>query len=272
MIKATALLFCALAPLSAQPEKTAWDVLNQSLAEKNPDRRRQAVTAIGSIGRTPEAVRLVEFALKDPDSLVRQTAAAELGEMKSAASIPVLKTTLDDPAGEVAFAAARSLWQIGDKSGRGLIEDVMTGQEKAAESFMNSQIREAKRKLHDPKALALFGAKEASSVLLGPFNLGIIAAEGAFKDGSAAGRVLATVLLSEDCDAETIRLLEWTYQNDKNWVVKAAAAKALGKCGSPGSVPRLEQGLADSQEAIKDMSAGSIIRITLKSEGKTTAE
>jgi HEAT repeat protein len=266
--KTTTLLLAAVAALTAQPDKTAWDVLKLSLSEKNPDKRRQAVTSIGSIGVTPDTVRLVELALKDPDSLVRQTAAAELGQMKSRASIAILKTELDDPAGEVAFAAAEALWEMGDRSGRGLLEDVMTGQAKAAEGFMSREMRDAKRKIHDPKALAVLGLKEASGVLLGPFNLGIVAAEQAFKDGSTAGRTLSTALLAEDCDAETIRLLEWTYGNDKSWVVKAASAKALGKCGNVDSVPRLEQGLSDSQEAVKDMSAASIVRISMKSEGK----
>jgi HEAT repeat protein len=37
-----------------------------------------------------EAIQLVEGALRDPDSLVRQTAAAELGQMKAREAIPSL--------------------------------------------------------------------------------------------------------------------------------------------------------------------------------------
>jgi hypothetical protein len=83
------------------------------------------VTAIASIGRTPDAVRLVRQTLKDTDSKVRQTS-----------------------------AAAKALRDLGDKSG----------------------------------------------ALLGPFNLGSVASEGAFKDGSATRRTLASALLAEDCD------------------------------------------------------------------------
>src|SRR5689334_1281674 len=102
--------------LIAQPDKTAWELLRQGLTDRNPETRRQAVTAAGSIGaNVPDAVKLVEDGLKDMDSLVRQTAAAELGEMKSRQSIPVLKTTLEDASAEVAFAAAKSLWDMEDK-------------------------------------------------------------------------------------------------------------------------------------------------------------
>jgi len=116
--------------LWAQPDKTAWDLLGKGAADKSPEKRRQAITAIASIGLAPEAVRLLEQALHDQDASIRQMAAAGLGEMKAKQSIPALKTVLEDSNGEVAFAAAKALWEVGDHSGRGLIEDVFTGARK----------------------------------------------------------------------------------------------------------------------------------------------
>lgn len=258
------ILFLIAGPVFAQPEKTAWEVLKQGLAEKNVDKHRQALTATGSIGTAPDALQLVEQALKDMDPLIRQTAAAELGQMKAKESIPALQAAMDDSDGQVAFAAAKALWDMGDKSGRGLIEDVLTGDEKTSNGLVSGAMRDAKRKMHDPRALALMGIKEASGALLGPFNIGIIAAEQAFKDGSAGGRTLAVALLTDDCDPLTIRLLDWSFTNDKNWAVKAAAAKGLGKCGTPEAIPKLETALSDSHEAVKTMSAAAIIRLTLK--------
>ena len=246
----------------AQPEKTAWDVLKPGLTDKNPDKRRQAVTAAGSIGLVPEAIQKVEEALHDIDPLVRQTAAAELAEMKSTQSIPALKTEIDDPSGEVAFAAAKALWDLGDVSGRELIEDVLTGEQKTSEGMVTGAVRDAKRKIHDPKALAAMGFKEASGALLGPFNMGLVAAEQALKDGSAGARALAVGLLAKKCDPATRQLLEWSFTYDKNWAVKAASAKGLGQCGNSESIPKLEQGLSDSHEGVKDMSAAAIIRLS----------
>jgi len=57
-----------------------------------------------------------------------------------------------------------------------------------------------------------------------------------------------------------------TYGNDKYWAVKAGVSKALGICGNAGSIARLEQGLFDSREAVKDISAASIVRISLRLE------
>ena len=123
-------------------------------------------------------------------------------------------------------------------------------------------MRDAKRKMHDPKALATMGFKEASGALLGPFNIGIVAAEQAMKDGGGGPRALSATMLSQDCDAETIRLLAYSATSDKNWAVRAASAKALGVCGNDVAIPKLEQNLADGHDAVKFMSAAAIIRLS----------
>lgn len=250
--------------ISAQPEKTAWEVLKPGLVETNPLDRRQAVTATGSIGLDPEAIRLVEAALKDSDPLIRATAAAELGEMKSRQSFPALKAALDDPAGEVGFAAAKSLWDMGDKTGRGFIEDVVSGQQPATDGGVKGALRRADRLRYDPKKMAIIGLKSASGALLGPFNIGVLATEQVFKNGAVAARMEALSLLAEECDAETFKLLEAAAVGDKTWAEKAAAAKALGRCGNPDAIPVLEQNLSNSNAAVKFMSAAAIIRLSRK--------
>ena len=258
-------LLLPVACLMAQPERTAWEVLKPAITDNNPLIRRQAVTATGSIGLDPEAIRLVESAMKsDSDPLIRATAAAELGEMKSRQSFPALKAALDDSAGEVGFAAATSLWDMGDKTGRGFIEDVVAGQQKATDGGVKGAVRRADRLRHDPKAMTILGLKSASGALLGPFNIGVIATEQVFKNGAVAARMQALNLLAEDCDAQTFKILETAATDDKTWAERAAAAKALGKCGRREAVPTLERNLADSNAAVKFMSAAAIIRLSAR--------
>jgi len=197
--------------LWAQPDKTAWDLLNKGMLEKSPEKRRQAISAIASIGLHPEAVRLLEQALHDQDASIRQVAAAELGQMKAQHSIPALKTALDDSNSDVAFAAAKALWELGDRSGRGLIEDVFTG---------------------------------------------------ARRNSTADQRIASAMLLAEDCDARTLRLLEQMAVEGKNWTTKAAAAKALGRCGNQNAIPKLELDLSDAQDAVRFLAAAAIIRLS----------
>jgi HEAT repeat protein len=262
MMRLTIALLISATWLFAQPEKTAWDVLKPGLVDTNPLTRRQAVTATGSIGLNPEAIRLVEAALKDHDSLIRATAAAELGEMKSRESFPVLKAALDDPAGEVGYAAAKALWDMGDKTGRGFIEDVVAGQQTATDGGVKGALHRANRLRYDPKAMAVLGAKSASGALLGPFNIGVLAAEQVFKNGAVAVRMQALNLLAEECDAQTFKLLESAATDDKTWAEKATAAKALGRCGNPEAIPKLEQNLAEGNSAVRFMSAAAIIRLS----------
>ncbi len=261
--KIVLLVFLPAACLLAQPEKSAWDVLKPGLVDTNPLNRRQAVTATGSIGLDPEAIRQVEWAMhRDSDPLIRATAAAELGEMKSRSSIPALRAALDDPAGEVGFAAAQALWDMGDKTGRGFIEDVVAGQQNATDGGVKGALRRADRLRYDPKKMAIIGAKSASGALLGPFNIGVIAAEQVFKNGAVAVRMQALNLLAEECDAQTFKLLETAATDDKTWAEKAAAAKALGRCGNPDAIPKLEENLSNSNAAVRFMSAGAIIRLS----------
>jgi len=258
-----ALLLVPLACLVAQPEKSAWDVLKPGLVDTNPLNRRQAVTATGSIGLDPEAIRQVEWALqRDTDPLIRATAAAELAEMKSRQSFPALKAALDDPAGEVGFAAAKALWDMGDKTGRGFIEDVVAGQQVATDGGVKGALRRADRLRYDPKQMAIIGAKSATGALLGPFNIGVIAAEQVFKNGAVAVRMQALNLLAQECDAQTFKLLQAAATDDKTWAEKAAAAKALGRCGNPDAIPRLEENLSNSNAAVRFMSAAAIIRLS----------
>jgi hypothetical protein len=123
-------------------------------------------------------------------------------------------------------------------------------------------MRRANRLRYDPKVMAVLGAKEASGALLGPFNIGVIAAEQVFKNGAVAVRMQALNLLAEECDAPTFKLLEEATTDDKTWAEKAAAAKALGRCGNPEAIPKLERNLSDSNAALRFMSAAAIIRLS----------
>jgi HEAT repeat protein len=197
--------------LWAQPDKTAWDLLNKGMLDKSVEKRRLAITAIASVGLNDEAVRLLELALHDQDPSIRQMGAAALGEISAKQSIPALKTALEDSNNEVAFTAAKALWQLGDRSGRVVIEDVFTGTRK---NFTVDQ------------------------------------------------RTAAAVLLGEDCDAATLRLMEQMVVDAKNWTTKAAAAKGLGRCGKRDAIPKLELDLSDANDAVRFLAAAAIIRLS----------
>jgi len=241
------------------PSGAAWTVLDKGLGDSNPDKRRQAITAAGSIGPTPAVLKIVAHGLQDKDTLVRQTAAAELGEMKSPDAIPYLKTALDDCT-EVSFTAAASLWKLGDKDGRYIFQGVLEGALHNSPGMVQGAVRDAKEKLRNPKTLAMMGVEEAGGALLGPASMGIVVAKDALKDSGSSGRVMAAKYLGEDPDPDALTQLERAL-DDKNWAVRAAVIKALGQRGNAATIPKLQALLSDTHPAVAYMAAASIIRL-----------
>jgi HEAT repeat protein len=238
----------------------AWETLNKGLASGDPEHRKQAIAALGTLGPAPEAVVLVEKALQDKHTLVRQAAAATLGDMGARDAIPYLKTALDDNP-EVSFTAAKALWDLGDQSGRWIFQQVLEGERKDTPGPVKDAIRKAKHKMHTPSQLALMGFKEATGQFLGPASMSINVAQQVMKDGGAPGRTAAAGILGKDSDPYALTLLEWALA-DKSWAVRAAVAKALGTRGNRDTVPKLMPLLSDDHHLVRVMAAASIVKLS----------
>ena len=177
----------ALSPTAAS--RKAWKCLNDGLAEKNYDRRAQAIAALGTIGLQHGAISLIEGGLNDKDAPVRQTAAEVLGTLKSRSSIPKLQAALDDNSAVVSFAAAQALWTMGDKSGQDLFFEVLDGDRNVSTGMVRGGLQQVHEKFHDPTALAELGAEQAAGAFLGPAGFGVTAAIELAKDkGAPAAR------------------------------------------------------------------------------------
>jgi HEAT repeat protein len=56
-----------------------------------------------------------------------------------------------------------------------------------------------------------------------------------------------------------------------NNLVRAAAAKALGRCGNVTTIDRLVRLLAENSDAVRYMAAASIVRLTIEKVPKPAA-
>ncbi len=257
--------------LTGPPNVAAWDTLNKGVDDGDSEHRKKAIAAAGTVGPDKQAVELVSRGLKDKDLLVRQTAAATLGEMKSPDAIPHLRAALDDSP-EVSFTAAKSLWKLGEQdSTREFFQEVLEGERKDTPTRMQSASRMAKKKLR-PGSLALMGVKEATGVMFGPASYGITAVQELIKEGKkdsgTPGRAVAAEILGKDSDPYALTLLEWALADD-SWAVRVAVSKALGERGNIESIPKLMPLLSDEHHAVRYMAAASIVRLNLK--GQTRA-
>jgi HEAT repeat protein len=245
--------------------RVAWLTLNQGFAEGDANHRKQAIEAAGSVGAVPEAVKLVAKGLEDKEVFNRQTAAATLGQMGSQDAIPYLKNALEDKP-EVAFTAARALWNLGDTTGRTIFQEVLQGDRPDGPTKMQKMMKDAKKRLK-PEQLALMGVSEVSG-MLGPAGIAVEAATEAMKEvkgvsGGIPGRALAAEVLGKDSDPYALTLLEWSL-GDNNWAVRVAVCKALGERGNDGTIAKLQPMLNDDHQAVRYMAAASMVKLSLK--------
>jgi HEAT repeat protein len=181
--------------------------------------------------------------------------------MKSRGSIPKLRAALDDRSAVVSFAAAQALWSMGDHSGENIFEEVSEGDRKVSASMIQQGMQKAHEELHDPTALAELGAVQAAGAFLGPGGFGVEVALEMAKDSAAPARAMSVRLLGDDSSAQAHDYLQAALE-DKSWLVRAAAAEALGTQGAMKDVELLRPLLKDPQKQVRYRAAAAIIRIT----------
>ena len=212
---------------------TAWSLLTSALADtKHTDRRIQALAAIGTLGASPRAEKMIADAFKDPDLDVRTAAILAAGESKNRNLTTPLRRMLDDKEPQVAFSAATTLWKMGDHSGEDILMAVVDGERKPGATLVNGAMHTANEDLHNPSTLAKIGALQGASMLLGPFGFGITAYEYIRKNGGDSSRVNALEAISQE-KTEPIRKELVAALGDKDPGVRAAAAKALASYHLP---------------------------------------
>ncbi|MGH9774666.1 MAG: HEAT repeat domain-containing protein [Candidatus Acidiferrales bacterium] len=243
------------------PVTTAWQLLTTAAHSHKASERTDALSALATMGPNDRAIELVEFSLDNKDSALRGAAVRALGEMKARQAIPRLREMLGDRSPAVDFEAAKALWSMGDASGKDLFFEILAGDRKVSPGVVGSEMADARKKLHDPKALAMIGINQGAGAFLGPFAMGITVAEALSKDNSSPARVIVAQILSSDRNPATEEQLAEAL-TDKSWVVRAAAARALGNCERREMIAKLAPLLMDDKEPVRLMAAASIIRLS----------
>lgn len=252
---------------SLLPQKQAWTILSDGVADRHAEKRQAALIALSTLGPSERALHLVFSDLGDKDPGVRQTAVTALGEMNSRRAIPALKQSLEDDSAAVRFAAAKALWKMGDHSGRDLIEQILAKQSTTSDGILRESLTDANKKLHSPGDLAKVGLTEATGAFLGPFSYGVVVAEELAKDKGAPTRAASASLLASDHTAKSVRALQDAMQDD-NAAVRIAAAKAMGNHPCKQVLPDLKF-LFDDKDPVKYMAAASLIRVESKLQSKS---
>lgn len=241
---------------------TARSWLIAGASSDNVADRSNTISALTILKNDPEAIGLIESGLEDRDVTIRVLAVTSLGSMKARMAIPRLRKALDDDSAQVDFAAAQALWGMGDQSGRDVLYQVLDGSRKTGPGVIQGKINDAKQTIHNPKKLAMMGVNQASGALLGPFSIGVYFVEDYAKHSSSPVQAVCAKLLASDPSERTLAELIDAL-GDNSWVVRAAAARALGEIDRPEALPGLKTVLeTDDQSAAQFAAAAAIVRIT----------
>jgi HEAT repeat protein len=260
---------------NADPETTAWEMLKTALSDsstKARPARLNAVNALGTLGNFEQAQKLLRDSAKDTDRYLRLAAVAAMGASKAETFLPDLRTALNDSAPEVSFAAAVGLWKMHDHTGENILYAVLAGDRKVNQGAVGSGLHEADQDLHTPSKLAEIGGEQAVYALLGPVGFGLDAYRWSKKGGNAnSARVLTATLLSEDTSS-TITLEQFVDAlQDRDYRVRAAAARALGDYRGKQVTDALQNVFADPKPSVRLMAAASFIRASSPAPEKQKA-
>lgn len=257
------------------PETVSRNLLEKALKDKNPYTRKNAVIALSLTGAVDPFPSELETMLGDKDVEVRLAAVASLTDLKNGRTVVALHRALKDAVPEVEFAAARSLWNLGDPDGKAALLSVLSGETKTASGFFAKQTRDTLRLMHTPKGMFLFAVKTGSAVAPVPgLGAGVSSMQALLSDPSVSGRATAALLLGTDKDDQTLQALRDAI-TDKDWSVRAAVAHSLALRDDPTLEGDLKPLLSDKSDPVRLRAAAGYLRleeIKSKPELKSTPQ
>ena len=237
----------------------AWTMLSDSVADqRHADVRVQGLAALGLLGSNPRSLRLIESAMTDHDVDVRTAAVLAAGQTRAPSTTSAMRRMLDDSEPQVAYAAALTLWKMGDRSGEDILMAVVDGERRTSATLVSGTEHTVNKDLHSPSTLARIGALQGASMLLGPFGIGLTAYEYIRKNGGDSARVTAIEQLSQE-KTEPLRKQFIAALNDKDLGVRAAAAKALSTYRQPDTSAAIATLFADSKVPVRLTAAAAYL-------------
>lgn len=248
---------------AAQPsiQNHARAILEESLKDKNPDMRKQAVQALGLVGPREPYLSELEGMLEDKDVEVRLATITSLVDLKNKRTVPTLRKALDSDVPEVSFAAAKALWSLNEPDGREGLISVLSGEVKTSSGFLTKQKREALRMFHTPKTMFLFALHQGAGFAPVPgLGTGVSSLQGILSDPSVSGRATTALLLSTSKDPRVLQALRDAL-SDKDASVRAAAVHAMALRNDPALEPDLVPLMEDKKESVRDRAAAGCLRL-----------
>lgn len=244
-----------------EPEKRAWQIVDEAMANKDPDKRYEIVVAASLGGPHQKVFDFLTKALEDKKVEVRTAACASLASLKNPGAIPPLKKALADPVPEVFFCAAQALWMLGDSTGEQVLLEVLEKEKGTSSGFLTA---------HQRQALATFNSKKRFFLTM--FHLGIRFAPvpglamgystmtELMADHKANGQSMAALAFAHGKDPASFQALREALK-DKSPIVRAAAIHSLAMRNDPSVQQDLIPLFEDKVIRVQDMAAVTYLRL-----------
>jgi HEAT repeat protein len=242
-------------------QDAAKSLIEDALASKNPETRRQAVAAMALLAGQPQFQRRLESMLQDRDVNVRLAAIASVSLHPSDRAAEALRGALADRVPEVSFSAAKALFVLNDPAGKQALIAILDGDGKTSSGIVAERKREAVRMLHDPKKLTVFAATK--SVWLAPVpgvGFGVASVQQTLSHKRDSGRAVTAMLLETDPDPAVVAALRHALA-DKDASVRAAAVEAIALGNDPGMQENVVPMLRDRKREVRLWAAACYLRL-----------
>ncbi len=250
------------APPPTAEENRANLILNEGLANKNPDVRKQAVAALGLIGPREPYISDIAAALSDKDVYVRLSAVASIVDLKDKGTADLLGKALSDPTPEVSFSAAKALFGLDDPRGREAMLAILEREAKTQSNFLTAQKRDTLRLVHIPRGMMMFAIKNGIGFAPVPgVGAGVSSMQELFSDAGVSGRATTAVLLANDPSPEVQAALKEAL-TDKDASVRAAVVHSLALRNDPSMLPLIKEQFDDASEGVRLRAAAAYLRLS----------
>jgi HEAT repeat protein len=239
----------------------AWALLTDSLKDKNPDTRLQAVQSMGLIGAHEPYLSALVAMLDDKDVQVRVAAVQSLVDIKNKNTAPALKKALADPIPEVSFAAAKALYVLKDPDGEEALLSILAKELKTSSGYITKQVRDSLRLLQTPKPLMMLAIKTGVGFAPVPgLGEGISSLQGILSDPGMSGRAATALLLAPEKDPRVEAALI-DCLDDKQGSVRAAGCHGLALRNKKSLEEKLIPLLDDKKPAVRLRAAAGCLRL-----------
>jgi len=240
----------------------ARTVLNDGAADSNPHHRREVALALGLLRQGDPSTDLLRKLVSDHDVQVRVAAIASIADLHGTNFIPELNRALDDNVPEVAFAAAKSLWSLGQPIGKQVLLAVLEGDRKARSNYFRRKYRRMMRTFSSPRGAILFALTQGVAFVPVPgAGEGLSALQALFFESGFSPRASVAIRLAQDRGPEVQAALIDAL-SDGDWSVRAAAVQAIGMRNDPGLRDHLVPLMHDDSSHVRFRAAAAYLRLS----------